>query len=73
MYDEELIIIPNMLTIINVIKVPPIPKNKMYPKFSKKCFALKVYPAAKIIGGNIKLKNICSSNLIYAAVNYKRD
>jgi hypothetical protein len=39
-------------------KVPIAPRKQMIPIFSKKCNFLKLYPAAKIMGGSIKVKNI---------------
>jgi len=52
--------------IVKVIIVPTIPKNMIYPKFSKKSFFRRLYPAAKIIGGRMKLKKISSLNWIVA-------
>jgi hypothetical protein len=38
--------------------VPIAPKNEIIPKFSKNNDFLRLYPAAKMIGGKIKVKNI---------------
>jgi hypothetical protein len=45
-------------TIKNDNSVPMIPKNDIIPKFSKNNDFLKLYPAAKMMGGNINIKNI---------------
>lgn len=42
--------------------VPTTPKNVIIPKFSKNSDFLKLYPAEKIIGGRIMVKNISLEN-----------
>jgi hypothetical protein len=42
----------------NPMIVPIIPRNVIIPKFSKKRDFLRLYPAEKIIGGNMMVKNI---------------
>lgn len=42
--------------------VPTIPKKVIIPKFSKNKDFLKLYPAEKIIGGNIIVKKISPEN-----------
>lgn len=44
--------------------VPMIPKKATIAKFSKNNDFLKLYPAEKIIGGNIIVKNISSLKTI---------
>jgi hypothetical protein len=46
----------------NEISVPMTPKRVMYPKFLTKFDFFKLYPAAKMIGGSIKTKNVDSLN-----------
>ena len=62
-----LIIHNTKLIQINPIIVPIIPKKEMIPKFWKKRDFLKLYPAEKMIGGNIIVKNI---SLLKAILTY---
>jgi hypothetical protein len=54
-------------TIEKVTIVPITPNKKMYKKYLKKERRRKLYPAAKIIGGSMKVKNISESNFKYFA------
>jgi hypothetical protein len=48
---------------MKVIKVPQTPNREMYRKYLKNDLLLRLYPAANIIGGKMKVKNIPLSNL----------
>lgn len=50
--------------IINEKIVPIAPKKLIIPKFSKNNDFLRLYPAANMIGGKIKVKNISFENYI---------
>ena len=54
-------------TIEKVTIVPTTPNKKMYKKYLNKERRRKLYPAAKIIGGSMKVKNISESNFKYFA------
>ena len=45
--------------------VPKMPRNPVIAKFSKKRDFLRLYPAEKMIGGKIKVKNKSPENKIY--------
>ena len=45
-----------------LITVPITPKRKIYNKYLKKNFFLKLYPAPNIIGGRMRVKKTSESN-----------
>jgi len=47
---------------MKVIIVPNTPNKAIYKKYLKNDLPLRLYPAANMIGGNIKVKKISSSN-----------
>lgn len=48
----------NAVRTTKLIMVPMIPRKLMIPKFSKNKDFLRLYPAAKIMGGSMKVKKI---------------
>jgi hypothetical protein len=43
---------------MNERMVPKTPKRVMYPKLLMKFFFFRLYPAANMMGGNMKTKNV---------------